>query len=101
MLPKNPFTDLIDVASVFIPGKYTGHGKWMDGWESRRKRTPGHDWCIIRLGFPSALHGVDVDTKFFCGQFPIALLARRAHSRRAMVDRAASDALAGRNSQLF
>src|SRR5687768_6198850 len=36
---------LIDPAEpMFIPGKYDGNGKWMDGWESRRKRTPGHDW---------------------------------------------------------
>jgi allantoinase len=34
---------------------YTDRGKWMDGWESRRKRGPGHDWCIIELGLP----GVD------------------------------------------
>ena len=35
---------------VFIPGKYDENGKWMDGWESRRKRVPGHDWCVVRLG---------------------------------------------------
>ena len=35
---------------VFIEDKYTDHGKWMDGWESRRKRTEGNDWCILRLG---------------------------------------------------
>ena len=35
---------------VFIEGKYTDRGKWMDGWESRRKRGPGHDWCVLRLG---------------------------------------------------
>ena len=31
-------------AAVFIPGKYTDRGKWMDGWETRRRREPGHDW---------------------------------------------------------
>ena len=42
---------LIDPAEpVFISGKYDENGKWMDGWESRRKRTPGHDWCVVRLG---------------------------------------------------
>lgn len=40
---------------VFIAGKYDDHGKWMDGWESRRKRVPGHDWCIVKLGLPSTL----------------------------------------------
>jgi allantoicase len=55
---------------VFIEGKYTSHGKWMDGWESRRRRTPGHDWCIIRLGLPGKIHGITVDTSFFTGNYP-------------------------------
>ncbi|MFZ9409027.1 MAG: allantoicase, partial [Burkholderiaceae bacterium] len=38
--------------AVFIPGKYDAHGKWMDGWESRRKRVAGSDWGIIRLARP-------------------------------------------------
>ena len=37
---------------VFIEGKYTDRGKWMDGWESRRKRGPGYDWCVLELGAP-------------------------------------------------
>jgi len=49
---------------------YTENGKWMDGWESRRKRTPGHDWAIVRLGVPGVLRGVTVDTAFFTGNFP-------------------------------
>ena len=57
-------------APVFIDDKYDDHGKWMDGWESRRKRTPGHDYCIIRLGIPGVVHGVDIDTSFFTGNFP-------------------------------
>ena len=55
---------------VFIDGKYDDHGKWMDGWESRRRRTPGHDHCIIRLGVPGVIQGVDIDTSFFTGNFP-------------------------------
>mgnify|MGYP001822674055 CR=1 FL=1 len=55
---------------VFIDDKYDDHGKWMDGWESRRKRVPGHDYCVIRLGVPGVLHGVDIDTSFFTGNFP-------------------------------
>jgi allantoicase len=55
---------------VSIAGKYTPRGKWMDGWESRRRRTPGHDWCIIRLGLPGIIRGVVVDTSFFTGNFP-------------------------------
>ena len=55
---------------IFIPGKYTARGKWMDGWESRRRRTPGHDWCLIQLGMRGRIRGVDVDTSFFTGNFP-------------------------------
>jgi allantoicase len=55
---------------VFIEGKYTTRGKWMDGWESRRRRTPGYDWCIIRLGLPGIIRGVVVDTSFFTGNHP-------------------------------
>jgi len=66
-----PKENLIKAADpVFLPDKYTDCGKWMDGWESRRKRTPGHDWCIIRLGLPGIARTVDVDTSHFLGNFP-------------------------------
>jgi allantoicase len=55
---------------IFIPDKYTDRGKWMDGWESRRKRTPGYDWCIIRLGLPGVIKGIDIDTNHFLGNNP-------------------------------
>lgn len=55
---------------VFIEDKYTDRGKWMDGWETRRKRVPGHDWCVIQLGRPGVIHGVDVDTNHFLGNAP-------------------------------
>ena len=42
----------------------------MDGWESRRRRTPGFDWCIIRLGLPGIIRGVMVDTSHFKGNYP-------------------------------
>src|SRR5437762_1455601 len=57
-------------APVFIEGKYTDLGKWMDGWETRRRRTPGYDWCIIRLGLPGIIRGIVVDTSFFRGNYP-------------------------------
>ncbi|KAM4771202.1 putative inactive allantoicase [Rhinophrynus dorsalis] len=53
----------------FKPGLFTEFGKWMDGWETRRKRIPGHDWCIIQLGIPGIIHGFEVDTRFFTGNF--------------------------------
>jgi allantoicase len=55
---------------VFLPDAYTDRGKWMDGWESRRKRTPGHDWCIVRLGCPGRIDGFDIDTNHFLGNHP-------------------------------
>ena len=51
-------------------GEYTERGKWMDGWETRRRREAGYDWCIVRLGLPGRVHGVVVDTSFFTGNFP-------------------------------
>ena len=57
-------------APVFIPGKYTARGKWMDGWESRRRRVPGHDWCVVKLGMRGVVHGVNVDTSHFTGNYP-------------------------------
>lgn len=51
-------------------GAYTERGKWMDGWETRRRRSPGHDWAIIRLGVPGIVRGVVIDTSFFTGNFP-------------------------------
>lgn len=93
------FTDLVDLASqrlggtvlyanddffapkenllkpetpVFIPDRYTDRGKWMDGWESRRRRTEGHDFCVVKLGLPGTIRGVDVDTSHFTGNYPEA-----------------------------
>jgi allantoicase len=56
--------------AVWIEDKYTDRGKWMDGWETRRRREPGHDWCIIRLGAAGIVRGVDVDTSHFKGNYP-------------------------------
>ena len=91
------FTGLVDVASARLGGQvllandeffapkenllkpskpewredeYTDRGKWMDGWETRRRRTPGHDWCLIRLALPAVVRGVVVDTSFFRGNYP-------------------------------
>ncbi|MBX3218543.1 MAG: allantoicase, partial [Labilithrix sp.] len=66
--------------AVFIEGKYTDRGKWMDGWESRRKRQyaestrahPEYDSCIIRLGLSGVVRGFVVDTAHFKGNYPKA-----------------------------
>ena len=46
----------------FVPGKFDTNGKWMDGWESRRKRVAGHDWALVKLGVKGVIRGFDVDT---------------------------------------
>ncbi|MBL8952528.1 MAG: allantoicase [Myxococcaceae bacterium] len=95
--PPEPFKDLVDLASdalgafalfatddyfaekenllkptaaEWIEGKYTDKGKWMDGWESQRRRVPGHDWAVIRLGVPGFVHGIVADTTHFKGNAP-------------------------------
>jgi len=55
---------------VWKEHEYTDRGKWMDGWESRRKRTPGHDFAIVRLGARGVVRGVVADTSFFRGNYP-------------------------------
>ncbi len=58
--------------AVFLEHEYTDRGKWMDGWESRRRRVEGHDFALIRLGLSGIIRGVVVDTAFFRGNFPEA-----------------------------
>lgn len=66
-----PKENLLKVsAPIWREGAYTGRGKWMDGWESRRRRTPGFDWCVIRLGLAGRVRGVVVDTSYFRGNYP-------------------------------
>src|SRR5256885_14505370 len=55
---------------IFIPEKFTPQGKWMDGWETRRRRTPGFDWCILKLGLRGVIRGFDVDPNHFLGNYP-------------------------------
>ncbi|KAL6047216.1 hypothetical protein STEG23_021901, partial [Scotinomys teguina] len=54
---------------IFKEHEYTQFGKWMDGWETRRKRIPGHDWCVIQLGIQGIIRGVDVDISYFSGSY--------------------------------
>jgi allantoicase len=56
--------------AVWKEGVFDDNGKWMDGWESRRKRFEGHDHAVIRLGVPGTLKGIDIDTSWFTGNFP-------------------------------
>ncbi|MFA1626135.1 allantoicase [Rhizobium mongolense] len=61
---------LQDVPASFDPDLYDDNGKYMDGWESRRKRVPGHDWAIVKLAMPGRIFGFDVDTSYFTGNYP-------------------------------
>jgi allantoicase len=65
---------LADNPAEFFPDRYDDNGKWMDGWESRRRRGPGHDWAVVRLAAPGRILGFDVDTAHFTGNFPPACL---------------------------
>jgi allantoicase len=55
---------------VFAAGEFGAKGKIYDGWESRRRREPGNDHALIRLGVPGVVQGVAVDTAFFRGNYP-------------------------------
>jgi allantoicase len=55
---------------IFVADKYTDRGKWMDGWETRRRRTPGHDGCVVQLGLRGIIKQVDIDTNHFLGNHP-------------------------------
>lgn len=57
-------------APIFVEDKFDDHGKWMDGWETRRKRHAGYDWAIVKLGVAGKIKALDIDTTFFSGNYP-------------------------------
>ena len=50
---------------IFKENVFDQHGKWMDGWETRRRRSKGNDYLIIKLGRPGKIQLVDIDTTLF------------------------------------
>ena len=54
---------------VWIKNKFDDHGKWMDGWETRRRRDGKNDYCFIKLGKKSVINGFDIDTSNFTGNY--------------------------------
>jgi allantoicase len=56
--------------AVFSTEDFGHKGKVYDGWETRRRREPGHDWAIVRLGVPGVVDGVNIDTSWFKGNYP-------------------------------
>ena len=67
-------------APRFIDGKFDDNGKWMDGWETRRRRNGGYDHAIVRLGLAGEIKGVDIDTTHFTGNYPPAASLQACHS---------------------
>ena len=65
---------------IFKVGVFDKNGKWMDGWESRRKRTEGHDYIVLKLGRPGIIEKVDVDTSHFNGNQPAMVSIEGANS---------------------
>jgi len=65
-----PASNLISLGDPIAKSEYTDRGKWMDGWETRRRREPGHDWCVVALGVPGRIEDVTIDTSFFTGNYP-------------------------------
>jgi len=61
-------------------GDFGHKGKIYDGWETRRRREPGHDWAIVRLGSQGIVHGVVVDTAFFKGNYPPEISVEAANA---------------------
>lgn len=75
-----PMHDLVKPEpAAFDPDAYTDRGKLMDGWESRRKRVPGHDWCVLGLGARGVIRAIDIDTSFFLGNHPPFASLEAAH----------------------
>ena len=55
---------------VFKDGLFDKHGKWMDGWETRRRRSKGYDYLVLKLGKPGKIFNIDIDTSHFNGNQP-------------------------------
>jgi len=69
---------------VFKEGVFDQHGKWMDGWETKRKRTKGHDYLILKLGKPGKVSKVDIDTSYFNGNQPSKVSLEACFSKKKL-----------------
>jgi allantoicase len=56
-----------DPQRLIYPGRSTHMG---DGWETKRRRGPGHDWTIVRLARRGVVERVELDTDHFRGNAP-------------------------------
>lgn len=66
---------------VFVEDKFDEHGKWMDGWETRRKRHAGYDWAIIKLAVAGRIKALDIDTTFFTGNYPASAAVEACYTQ--------------------
>ena len=72
---------------VFKEGVFDKNGKWMDGWETRRKRTKGFDFLILKFGKPGLIKKVDVDTSYFSGNHPDQVSLQACISKKKIPDK--------------
>ena len=72
---------------IFIPNKFDNHGKWMDGWETRRKRNKGHDYLIIRLGKEGIISKLNISTLYFNGNQPEFASVEGCYSKKKIPDK--------------
>lgn len=68
---------------VFIEDQFDDNGKWMDGWETRRRRNGGYDHAIVKLGLPGIIKGIDIDTRHFTGNHAPAASLEACHTSSA------------------
>ena len=69
---------------VFKEGVFDKHGKWMDGWETKRKRGKGYDYLILKLGRPGPISKVDIDTSYFSGNQPTKVSLQACFSKKKL-----------------
>ena len=63
--------------NLLLPGRGVNMG---EGWETRRRREPGFDWCIIALGQPAVIRCIEVDTAHFKGNYPDRCSLQACHA---------------------
>ena len=69
---------------VFKEGVFDKHGKWMDGWETKRKRGKGYDYLILKLGRPGRISKIDIDTSYFSGNQPTKVSLQACFSKKKL-----------------
>jgi len=72
---------------ILIPNKFDNHGKWMDGWETRRKRKKGNDFLIIRLGKEGVISKININTLYFNGNQPEFASIEACYSKKKIPDK--------------